>query len=322
VTDPKHPDLAVPDLDAGSPPYTLLALGPDGRVAAAWAVRAPTPAAALIQLAELATSSGLDGYAIDPSGWRAASTGQPGPGEPGWPPTRLAALLGTPPAGWPLAARARWAAQYALTVQAPLMARPGLVFHGTPGQHPGTGDVAIETRAGGFLARLANAGYARSPAGFGWGHPGSISSWALARSVLAAALGRHAGCATCGGTGRVGAVGYGAGPCTDQDCTGQACPEHPRHQGHEHTYEQHHGAEDHVGPGPCRCPGYGDGGPCPDCDGDGIAVPPAVAQAYAEQVISVLPAGEWRLRRAVALAWLETQLVDEDMYRLARMVEL
>lgn len=287
MTDPKHPDLAVPDLDAGSPPHTLLALGPDGRVAAAWAVRAPTPAAALIQLAELATSSGLDGYAIDPSGWRAASTGQPGPGEPGWPPAPLAASMGTPPADWPLAARARWAAQYALTVQAPLMARPGLVFHGTPGQHPGTGDVAIETGDGGFLARLANAGYARSPAGFGWGrgYP-STSSWALARSVLAAALGLRVRCDTCGGSARTVMTDGGAGlrparPGDDLEETGL----------------------------------------CPDCDGDGIAVPPAVAQAYAEQVIGNIPAGEWRLERAAVLFWLETQLVDEGMYRLARRVE-
>lgn len=43
--------------------------------------------------------------------------------------------------------------------------------------------------------------------------------------------------------------------CTDQACAEQACPEHPGHQGDEHTYEQHHSPRDHVGPGPCRCPG-------------------------------------------------------------------
>ena len=43
--------------------------------------------------------------------------------------------------------------------------------------------------------------------------------------------------------------------CTDQACAEQACPEHPRHQGDEHTYQQHHDVTDHVGPGPCRCPG-------------------------------------------------------------------
>jgi hypothetical protein len=43
--------------------------------------------------------------------------------------------------------------------------------------------------------------------------------------------------------------------CTDQACPDQACPEHPGHQGDEHTYEQHHSSRDHVGPGPCRCPG-------------------------------------------------------------------
>lgn len=44
--------------------------------------------------------------------------------------------------------------------------------------------------------------------------------------------------------------------CKDTDCEAQACPEHPAHNGSDHTYEQHHAPEDHVGPGPCRCPVY------------------------------------------------------------------
>lgn len=39
-------------------------------------------------------------------------------------------------------------------------------------------------------------------------------------------------------------------------CNGQECPEHTRHSGNEHTFEQHHSPEDHVGPGPCSCDVY------------------------------------------------------------------
>lgn len=36
-------------------------------------------------------------------------------------------------------------------------------------------------------------------------------------------------------------------------CAQNACPEHPRHNGPDHTWEQHHSRQDHQGPGPCRC---------------------------------------------------------------------
>lgn len=44
--------------------------------------------------------------------------------------------------------------------------------------------------------------------------------------------------------------------CPDPACRAQGCPEHPRHDGPDHTYEQHHSRADHVGRGPCRCDVY------------------------------------------------------------------
>lgn len=43
-------------------------------------------------------------------------------------------------------------------------------------------------------------------------------------------------------------------PENDPGCDEQACPEHPRHQDGEHTYEQHHSPADHQG-GRCFCHG-------------------------------------------------------------------
>lgn len=45
-------------------------------------------------------------------------------------------------------------------------------------------------------------------------------------------------------------------PCADEACITQGCPEHPHHHGGDHTYEQHHSPEDHVGDDPCRCTVY------------------------------------------------------------------
>jgi len=45
-------------------------------------------------------------------------------------------------------------------------------------------------------------------------------------------------------------------------CHSQGCPEHPYHQGSDHTYEQHHSPEDHVDldgnerPDLCHCTVY------------------------------------------------------------------
>ena len=46
--------------------------------------------------------------------------------------------------------------------------------------------------------------------------------------------------------------------CTEQVCREQGCPEHPIHDGADHTYEQHHSPEDHVGENECRCSIYVD----------------------------------------------------------------
>lgn len=42
-------------------------------------------------------------------------------------------------------------------------------------------------------------------------------------------------------------------PEGDHACEVQGCIEHPRHDGNDHTYEQHHDLGDHVGDGPCMC---------------------------------------------------------------------
>jgi len=47
--------------------------------------------------------------------------------------------------------------------------------------------------------------------------------------------------------------GIALAPCPDENCGAEGCPEHPAHIGPEHTYEMHHAATDHEGPGPCRC---------------------------------------------------------------------
>ena len=44
--------------------------------------------------------------------------------------------------------------------------------------------------------------------------------------------------------------------CGDPACAAQACPEHPAHNGADHTYEQHHDPSDHAGGGVCRCDVY------------------------------------------------------------------
>jgi hypothetical protein len=57
--------------------------------------------------------------------------------------------------------------------------------------------------------------------------------------------------------------------CPDGDwfCEEQWCLEHPAHDGGEHTYEQHHAPEDHIGPDgepapeQCRCNAYVPGDP-------------------------------------------------------------
>lgn len=83
-----------------------------------------------------------------------------------------------------------------------------------------------------------------------------------------------AGVSRLGGWGEVGEkvtseVSTGVAPetCPDTDCREQGCAEHPRHDGGDHTYEQHHGAADHMGPTECRCSlAEMD---CPTCDGRG-----------------------------------------------------
>ena len=45
-------------------------------------------------------------------------------------------------------------------------------------------------------------------------------------------------------------------PCDDPACATNACLEHGGCDG-EHTYEQHHDPSEHLGPGPCLCPGEG-----------------------------------------------------------------
>jgi hypothetical protein len=319
MTPTPTPDQTPPP----SRPLTLLAVEGDGTLAAAWTVTAPTPAAALIMLGEIAgfrraDPAGLAGYARNPARWRvhdrapdpaafwaALDAGQIGgpPGTPGRAPApvihpavsggsyvrQLASGMGTPPAGLPMADRARWVAQYALLIQVPLMAHPGLVFHGQPGQMPGTGNVSITTAGGGFLAPLANTGYARSPSGFGWGG-GTLGSGpaALAKALLTAALGRYAACPGCAGTGRVTYADSGdpaARPWRPEDGTA--------------------GAAD-----------------CLACDHDGIGIPPGVYHAYAAAQVAALPEeGEWRLTRADVLAWLEHQTGDGRLAWLARSVE-
>ena len=45
--------------------------------------------------------------------------------------------------------------------------------------------------------------------------------------------------------------------CTSPaECARQACAEHPRHDGSDHTWEQHHAPEDHAGGGECLCTAY------------------------------------------------------------------
>ena len=45
--------------------------------------------------------------------------------------------------------------------------------------------------------------------------------------------------------------------CPDAACQKEGCPEHPTHNGRDHTYEQHHDPSDHGGDGAhpelCRC---------------------------------------------------------------------
>ncbi len=52
-----------------------------------------------------------------------------------------------------------------------------------------------------------------------------------------------------------GASGTTQCPEGSSACDDQACPEHPAHQGDEHTYQQHHSPGDHVGEGTCFCHG-------------------------------------------------------------------
>ena len=210
---------------------------------------------------------------------------------------QLAEGMGTPPTGLPLAERARWVAQYALIVQASLMAHPSLVFHGWRGPMPGTGDVGIETAGGGVLAPLANTGYAKSPSGFGWGG-GTLGSGpaALAKAMLTAALGRRAACPECAGTGRV-------------TWTPDAQP-----PGHRPWRPEDGGltrGDEAVAVTNCRA-----------CDHDGIGIPPAVYHKYAADVVAGLPEeGQWRMPRFVVLAWLESQHEDARLAGLARQVE-
>jgi uncharacterized protein DUF6166 len=88
----------------------------------------------------------------------------------------------------------------------------GLIIHGTP-----PGDVVIEDGGGALLARLANAGYRKSPTGFGWGYEGSGPA-ALARSILAAALGTDAACPACHGSGAVRLGGGAEDPDGTMPC--------------------------------------------------------------------------------------------------------
>jgi hypothetical protein len=236
----------TPDPDSPSRPITLLAVEEDGTVTAAWTDTAPSPTAALIQLGERAASRDLEGKGRNPARWlvfdrhtapggfwAALIDGEIPPADivaaaPALVTGDLAAPrrhedrrgLATPPRDLPLADRARWVARYILGAQAGIMAHPGLVFHGTPGAMPGTGDIAIETSApGGFLAPLGNAGYLHSPSGFGWGG-GSLGSGpaATARSLLAAALGRRAACPACRGTGIRGQVVLPGAAEAELDC--------------------------------------------------------------------------------------------------------
>jgi len=69
-------------------------------------------------------------------------------------------------------------------------------------QVPGPAPVVIETPAGDVLGLLHNAAAGKSPDGFAWGYGGSGPA-ALARSILAAALGDAAKCPTCAGTQRI-----------------------------------------------------------------------------------------------------------------------
>jgi hypothetical protein len=304
-----HPN--PPEPAPASRPMILLAVEPDGTVAAAWEMDAYSPGGLLAQVSQI-VASGEAAYVDAPHAtsfrvrnparwlvfdrhsapggfWAALIGGEIPPadvvaaapalvtGDPGAPGRRPRYEdrrgLATPPRDLPLAGRARWVARYILRGQASIMAHPGLVFHGIPAAMPGTGDIAIETSTpGGFLVPLGNAGYYHSPSGFGWGG-GSLGSGpaATARSLLAAALGRRAACPACRGKGEIPA----------------------------------------DGPNPAR--------DCLACDGLGIGIPGTVYHRYKEEVVAGLPEDtEWYLPRAAVLAWLERQRVSPRLAQLAR----
>jgi hypothetical protein len=188
---------------------------------------------------------------------------------------------GTPPPGFHGTEARRWAAAWALHIQARLTILPGTTFRGIPaapgGPLAGTGRVTVSLRTPGLLCYVVNVRDPGRP--FAWGRYGAGPT-ALAASLLAAALGRHAACARCQGTGRVTSL------------HGRLVPWRPAH--------------DDLDP-----PAVSD---CQSCDGAGLGIHPAVtAELVTEMIAGWDPAKGWRVTRDELLAWTETQPTDRRL---------
>jgi hypothetical protein len=194
---------------------------------------------------------------------------------------------GTPPAGLSLGDARRWAAGWALHIQSRLTSMPGVSFHGTPGPRntPGSNRVTVE-QGETLLCRLVNVRDPGQP--FGWGRLGAGPS-SLSKSLLVAALGRHAACRACAGTGKVTWI-------NDPDnLADQPQPWRPGHDGLAAT-------------SPVEVCVTG----CDECEQEGLAVRPRVYR----ELVAELVAGRWlqdhgwHVTRHELLGWLERQNLD------------